>query len=252
MSDLSPYPPVPPEVGRPRNAGQRPQGKQGTPPRSRFRRSRKVLIVKIVLPLSAVALVGLVFAWPQLQSDNEDFRLDATTPVSDGQSAKPQVLNPRLSGVDEDGQPFEVTADIATAVVSEEGREVYYLTRPNADISLSGGAWVALSAAEGVYEAATEILTLRDGVSLFHDSGVEFQTESARILMAQNAAESDQPVHGFGEFGEIRSAGIRIIDGGNRIVFTGPAQLLLVGSDRDIFARRTAPPTEEVATQAER
>lgn len=234
-------PPVPESPNRsymasdPRSA-QRGVGRLGN--RSGFRRSRKVLIIKFALPLIAVGLVGLVLTWPQLQSGDEDFRLDATTNAGDARNAKPQVLNPRLSGIDKDGQPFEITADIGTQTVGDNGAEIYYLTRPKADMALSGGSWVALSANDGVYEVAAEVLVLRGGVSLFHDSGVEFQTDEARIMMGERAALSDVPVFGFGEFGEIEAEGFRILDHGDRIVFTGPARLLLAneGANPFVFA----------------
>jgi lipopolysaccharide export system protein LptC len=216
--------------------GQPPRADNRAIKKSRFKRSRKVLFIKVLLPLIAVGLIGVVLAWPQLQTEDEDFRLEATSAITDANSTRPQVLNPRLSGVDEDGQPFEITADIGTAATGESGEEIYYLTKPKADISLNGGAWLALSAADGVYESAGEVLILRKGVSLFHDSGVEFQTESARILMADKSAEGDDPVHGFGDFGEIRSQGFRILDRGDKIVFTGRTDLLLTGRGSTLLA----------------
>lgn len=210
--------------------------------KSRFRRSRKVLVFKIALPLVAAGLVGLVLAWPQLQSDDDQWALErSTTITSDTANSRPQVLNPRLSGVDQDGQPFEITADIGTAAVGENGEEIYYLTQPRASLSLNGGAWVALDAADGIYEPVSEILELKDGVSLFHDSGVEFQTESARILMGERTAEGDLPIHGFGDFGEITSAGgFRILDDGDRVIFLGKTNLLLNIKGSALFAGGSA------------
>ncbi len=206
---------------------------------SRFRRSRKVLVFKFALPLIAAGLVGLVLAWPKLQSGDDQWALERSSSiVSDtSNNARPQVLNPRLSGVDEDGQPFEITADIGTAAIGETGDEIYYLTQPRADLSLNGGSWVALNAADGIYEPVAAVLLLKDGVSLFHDSGVEFQTEEARILMGERTAEGDLPVHGFGDFGEINSEGFRILDQGERVVFLGKSSLLLNTNGSALFTR---------------
>lgn len=217
-------------------------------PRKRFQRRRKVLIVKFLLPLVAVGLIGLVLTWPQLNSDDEDFLIDVGPSISD-QNAKPQVLNPRLTGVDENGQPFEITADIGTTTVSAEGTEVYFLTRPKADVVLNDGGWVALTAADGTFDANAEVLKLRDGVHLFHDSGIEFQTEEAVIMMADRSAEGTHRIFGFGDFGEIEADGFKILDRGDRIVFNGNARLLIADDGATFFGQPSSAPSDEVAVE---
>lgn len=219
----------------PPNAGGEATPSQQKRHRSRFRRSRKVLIVKVTLPLAAISLIAVILAWPYLRPGDDEFILDTKLPV-ETRSANPQVLNPRLSGFDENGQPFEITADIGTATVGEDGDEIYYLTKPKADIALNGGAWIALTASDGIYEPRSEVLTLREGVSLFHDSGVEFTTETARIMMGERAAEGNMPVFGIGDFGEIEAEGFRIVDQGDRVIFTGKTRLLLINNGTLLFA----------------
>ena len=114
----------------------------------------------------------------------------------------------------------------------EDGRELYRLDRPKADITLGDGSWVALTAKDGLYRREDRVLRLRGGVSLFHDSGTEFITETALVDLAGHAAEGDERVRGHGPFGLLESEGFRILERGDRIVFTGKSTLTLFRSDR--------------------
>ncbi len=191
-----------------------------------FRPSRFVMTLKFLLPAAAVAILSLVVLWPRLQETEDPFRLDVTAIGPTG-NAKPQVLNPRLTGVDENSQPFQITADIGSTVIAEDGREIYHLEQPKADISMDDGTWMALMASDGIFEPDEKILTLRNGVSLFHDSGAQFVTETARIDMDDRSAFGDDQVEGHGPFGELTSEGFRVVNGGGTIIFTGKARLVL-------------------------
>lgn len=181
--------------------------------------------MKYLLPGLAFAMLVLVAVWPRLSPDENRFRIDIAA-VGPAGGAKPQVLNPSLVGTDSAARPFRVTADLGSRSIKEgTGGEVYDLTNPKADIVLSDGSWVALTATDGRFEAESNTLFLVGNVNLFHDQGYEFLTPSARVDLETSTASGDEPVKGQGPFGILDAQGFRVFDSGDRVLFLGPASL---------------------------
>ena len=180
--------------------------------------------MKYLLPGLAFALLVLVAVWPRLSPDEDRFRIDLEA-VGPAGGAKPQVLNPRLQGIDSAARPFQVTADFGARGDAAIGGEIYDLTNPKADIVLADGSWVALTANDGRFEADTNTLHLTGDVNLFHDQGYEFTTTAAQVDLVTSTASGDQPVNGQGPFGILDAEGFRVFDSGNRVLFIGPARL---------------------------
>lgn len=203
-------------------------------PRSRrggFGRSRFVATTKYILPGLATLLLLAVVAWPEFSSDEDRFRIpQAVGPIG---TSRPQVLNARVLGVDAKSRPFQITAD-TSALKNDEGREFYLLEQPKADIVLEDGSWVALTAIDGEYEEATRFLYLVGNVNVFHDAGHEFSTPRARFNLGDRSASGNDPVEGQGPLGTLQSEGFRIFDGGDRVLFTGKAEMKVYRSARDV------------------
>ena len=192
--------------------------------RSGFARSRIVATMKYLLPGLAFAMLVLVAVWPRLHPDTDRFKIDIAA-VDPAGGSKPQVLNPRLQGIDSAKRPFQVTADLGSRGLDSMGGEVYDLTNPTANIVLRDGSWIALNADDGKFESASNVLYLAGNVTLFHDQGYEFQTTTAQVHLEDSSASGDDPVSGQGPFGILNANGFRVFDSGDRILFLGPATL---------------------------
>ncbi len=203
-------------------------------PRSRrggFGRSRFVATMKYILPGLATLLLVAVIVWPEFSSDDDQFRIpQAVGPIG---TSRPQVLNARVMGIDSKSQPFQITAD-TSALKNNGEREFYLLEQPKADIVLQDGSWVALTAVDGEYEEDTKFLYLVGNVNVFHDAGHEFSTPKARFNLGNRSASGNDPVEGQGPLGTLQSEGFRIFDGGDRVLFTGKAEMLVYRSARDL------------------
>ncbi|MEK9660841.1 MAG: LPS export ABC transporter periplasmic protein LptC [Alphaproteobacteria bacterium] len=173
-----------------------------------------------------MSLLGLVVAWPELMPGDDRIEIDFAA-VGPSGGPKPQVLNPRVLGIDAQSRPFTITADLGSRTQTDDGRDVYLFDQPKADITLKDGSWVAVTSESGRYEENTQTLFLHDNVNLFHDSGYEFTTEAARFDVARDEASGDEPVHGQGPFGTLDSEGFRVLEGGERIIFTGKARMTI-------------------------
>ena len=191
------------------------------------RHSRRVALLKRVLPAIGVSLLLLIAVWPRLLPLWERMRF--AFPAIDPREARElQMVNPRYSGVDREGRPFVVTAAVGRQVPDRQ--DLMSLQAPRADLKTHGGADVVVTAVTGVYQSQTQLLDLFGKVMLVHQNGTSFLTETARVDAAKNTAEGSDPVAGHGPSGEVKAQGFRIFDKGDTILFTGKSDLALKGA----------------------
>jgi len=186
--------------------------------------SRFVTLMKVVLPAIALALVLLVWAWPHLQGKDLRFRIGFSG-LAATEAEDPSMVNPRYVGTDKNQQPFSITADLAKTRAADSSN--VELEMPKGDMMLKDGSWLVLTAESGLYERASKTLDLTGAVTLFHDTGYEIRTQSARVDLEDGSAEGQQPVHGQGPFGDLQSDGFRLIEKGETIFLTGKSKVVL-------------------------
>lgn len=180
--------------------------------------------LKLGLPSIAAILIGVVAIWPQINPRNDRIPLGFAS-VSKDEIDQLRMVKPRYIGIDARNQPYALTADTATQV--GKGTNIVELEQPKADITLKNGSWVALTAESGTFSQAQHIIQLTDNVNLFHDAGYDFRTNSAYIDLAAGTAYGQDPVEGQGPFGNIKAQGFRVIDRGERVIFTGKAKMII-------------------------
>ncbi len=187
------------------------------------RRHRLVQAMKLLLPLVATGLLGLLLLWPELEGN------DGRLSFRRGPAVVPEALQlvaPRFQGIDDLGRPYTVTARVARQVGQEE---LMLLDRPQADILLNDGAWVYIEANNGRYDKPAQHLDLEGDVRIFHDSGLLFRTEEASLQIDQGSADGDRSTWAQGSFGTIQSEGFELRDRGAVMIFTGKAHAVLEG-----------------------
>ena len=182
---------------------------------SLLRRSRFVRFMKVALPLAAVAMVTMVIAWPQMRAQDPGFRLSYA--AVDVGKVEPSMATARFHGTDRDKRPFRVTADTATQDPNERGRVL--LDHLTADLPMSDGSWMSLSARSGVYRESQRQLSLSGDLSMFTERGYEFHGHSAEIDFNAGTLMSDEKVWGQGPFGLVNANGLRVLESGERIHF---------------------------------
>ncbi|MBL8838169.1 MAG: LPS export ABC transporter periplasmic protein LptC [Alphaproteobacteria bacterium] len=199
----------------------------GPPRRASRWYSRFVLGLKIVLPLGAVALIGLIFSF----REQAPSRRNQTADIQREVLANSQMVNPRFRGIDDQGQPFSLSADFA--IPSTRNPNVTDLVQPKGDITRNDGSWVALSAERGAYDRRDRVLDLGGHVSIFHDQGYEMVTSQMRVDMPSGVAVGNEPVFGQGPDTEFQGAGFRLEERGARVVLTGDSRVVIFGSMAD-------------------
>jgi lipopolysaccharide export system protein LptC len=240
-----PGPPQPgqPQPGQPQPGQPQPgQPQPGPPPLpSQARRigpprrasrwySRFVATMKIVLPLTALAMVGVMLAWPQIFPAVS--RLGAAIgAIGVEELSRSRMVKTRFRGVDDQGQPFSLAADVASP--SPRGAELTDLENPRGDLTRSDGSWIALTAENGVYDRARRQLDLGGRVTVFHDQGYEVRTTRMHLDMATSVVQGDQAVTGQGPDTEFEAEGFRIEDRGARVFLTGQSRVVIYRQSED-------------------
>lgn len=193
------------------------------PPR-RSRQGRLARFARIALPLFALGLAGLIFAWSRINPIIERIHISDTEETPE-QIDSVTMENARFAGVDAQNRIFNVTA--ARAIQSATDNNHIDLQQPKADIVLSSGARVAIRSETGGLQRDTQMLDLAGDVKLTQNEDYEFHTAKARIDLKGRTAAGDAPVEGRGPQGEIHAEGFAILDGGARVMFRGHARALL-------------------------
>lgn len=184
--------------------------------------SRFVRTMRLMLPLAAAGLIGLVIAWPDVEDTFEAIPKENILPQNIGQN---ELINPEFKSRDEKAQPYVVTA--SRAFQSARDMNIILLETPEADITLNSGAWLAAKADDGVYRQEAENLILNGNVRLFHDKGYEMTTERMLVDLLNRKAVSDRPVYGQGPAGTIEASGFQAVSDTNHLIFTGPVKLVM-------------------------
>jgi lipopolysaccharide export system protein LptC len=218
-------------------------------PRHIDRYSRRVALLRRLLPVVGVALLALVAIWPRLGPLLESVRFGF--PVIDLREAHElRMLNPRYAGVDRYNRPYIVTSAIGRQASNRD--DLMSLERPRAEMTMHNGALVVVTAATAMYQSQAQLLDLFGDVNLVHENGTRFVTNTAHVDVAADSAVGNDPVTGHGPSGDITAQGFRVLDRGNTIVFTGDSNLLLKGTKPSAHPAASPPtlPADVVETAA--
>jgi lipopolysaccharide export system protein LptC len=190
------------------------------------RYSRRVALLKRMLPAVGIALLLLVATWPRLLPLLRSG--PGAVPTIDLRQARElTMIDARFAGVDRQGRPYVVTAAVARQLPSN--KDLLALEQPRAELTVRPGTRITMTAASGIYQSAVALLDLFGGVELIREDGTHFRTRRAHLDLSAKTARGGDPVEGRGPAGKIAGQGFRIFDKGNTILFAGKAKAVLNG-----------------------
>ncbi len=189
--------------------------------------SRFVGLMKVVLPATAAALLGLIVAWPKLAPRDAAFKL-AFANFNLKSVDTLSMTKPRYYGTDDKNLPFTITAKVGTQV--DPQTLVVALQEPVANLTERDGSTVVVNSDVGFFRQKDGTLDLMGHVDLHQDKGYEVHTESARIEVGPGNAAGDEPTNARGPAGTVEGEGFRLWNHGRTILFTGKAKAVLVTS----------------------
>jgi lipopolysaccharide export system protein LptC len=188
------------------------------------RRSAVVTISKKLLPLAGVALLIALGLAPSWHSGPDKERVSYHVGKTNGKDGS-RMQGARYHGVDQQGQPFTITAGNAI----QQGPDNLALTRPVGDITLKSGAWLELRSDTGMFNQKSQILNLAGNVTLYRNDGTTVTTSKAAINLQSGNAHGTAPTDVQGPFGTLHADhGFVLANRGAEITFNAPAILTLV------------------------
>lgn len=212
----------------------RPKPAAGKPPGPRWSGrntySAFVQLLKFALPVVAILLIALMIFWQKIVP-NPKFLLPDVGELSADMARNLTMTKPRFDGLDDQGRPYTVTAE--TALQADGSGDVVDLVQPKADMTMDNGTWMALSAEQGRYDRAGDMLYLDGQVNLFQDRGFELRTPSATIDFKSGVANGDQGIEGQGPSGLLNAEGFEVRNRGGIIIFTGKSHLTVLPETSD-------------------
>lgn len=182
--------------------------------------------LRYILPIAALVLVAIFFINTRSGGGDDAFLddfadLNATT--QNLSSVKPQ-----FSGVDNRGNPYEITADAANQ--RQDSREMVELTKPRA-VTAGDGDQSVVEADAGVFNTDAKTLLLKDGVTFEREIGRDnyvLRSTAATVSIDDQTVVTEEGVKGDGPGGSTLSA--KTMQADNRsgaVVFEGDVSMRL-------------------------
>lgn len=190
-----------------------------------IRHSRVVYTLKFLLPALAAGLLALTVSWPLIHGQEGGLiNLPATVKDKDD----PNMVNPKIYGMDKDNQPYSVTAKTAF----QQSARVIAFDQVAGELALSGGSWIAVLAGKGVLDMEKKLLSLSGEVVTYVNGkdgdSFEITTSEVNADLTSKILEGDKPVSVVSNIGSFSGQGFRYDKAQGKIIFKGPVKLRIV------------------------
>lgn len=186
------------------------------------RRSKNIIFLRKFLCVSLVIMVATLLTWPHI----EEFLNYTSSGESESLkkfSLHNKIHQPSMYSYDKDQRPFNINADSAEHITSEE----LNLEKPFSKHLLQSGVKVEINGQKGHFHQKTKLLNYKENVKLTTSSGYEFTTSSALVDTNNKKVSGSETIVGKGPSGDIIADGFIIENGGDTIHFTGKSTLTL-------------------------
>ncbi len=187
-----------------------------------MRYTRFVTRMKRVTALSAFAVVFAVLAFFFLARAPRHLPLSFETLGALKNDLA--MVSPRLSGVDDNGNPFVITAKLAVQDPKNGKRAT--LQGIEADLTTPQG-WLNARAGHGHVDMEANALTLDGGIDVFTDSGYTLHTERADVDLKRNIISGSQEISGQGPRGSLRADRFRYDHAASHLTLEGHVKTVI-------------------------
>ena len=179
------------------------------------RHSRRVRVLKFVLPVAAIVVSGLFLGYSLLSPTGSDLiDLDSAS-IEDGNLV---MHNPSLNGFTSENLPYSMKAALARQPIGSDDGPIA-LEKIEATMPIDEEHTATINAGGGTYDRQNNTLSLSDTITVTMSSGIVARLQSAEVDIASSDLKTDDPV-------EIELDGMRVqantfhaTDGGSKLIF---------------------------------
>ena len=176
-------------------------------------RSRRVQLLRRVLPVAIIVLAGGTVSWIVLRSVISDVER------KQGATREVTLEKSRFLGQDAQGRSFVVGFEKAVRD-ADTGR--FRLVGPALRLNLGGRKVTTLTADGGVYDEAAKTVTIGPNVRISDGgSGFTLVTPEAVVNTSTGVVTGSKGVEGSGPLGTVTASSYAIYEQGERVVFSG-------------------------------
>lgn len=189
-----------------------------------LRHSGRVRLLRRMIPVGAVAVIGLVGFWAWY----EPFKIlpgNVSVGAVTMNGTKVTMELPKLSGFKKDNRPYQVTARWAEQDIKTPS--IIGLREVKAKIALQDRSMADVEALTGVYNSQTETMSLKDDVHVRTESGYDVRMHSAEIEFKGGNVRTPDPVSVRFNGGTIDARSLEMYDNGQRVIFNGRVKTVM-------------------------
>jgi lipopolysaccharide export system protein LptC len=185
-----------------------------------------VKFMKGALPMAALALgiAVLVYAIQPRDTGRLAMTFERLGRVQDDLA----MIKPRLSGVDDDGMPFVVTA--SRAIQEARGSDRVRLDDVAAEVNLKDGTQLHVTAAKGIVDTKTHVLEVSGGMRMLSADGYDVRTASAVADLKSGTVRGDRGIDARGKFGHITAQQFALNRESRQLLFSGNVHMVIDAS----------------------
>jgi lipopolysaccharide export system protein LptC len=219
------------------SAGTRQDGDQQF--RAAQRHSRRVHLLRRAIPAGTLALFGVVV----IATWFNPLGMLAKLPIDTGKllvsGTKITMEAPRLAGFTRDARPYEFTARAAAQDITKP--DVLELKDIHATIEMQDKAHMEMTAASGIYDTKSDVLTLTDNIHLSSSAGYSGRLSNAVVDVRKGDVVTDHPVEVTLLNGTLNANRLEVVNNGELLRFDGGVAMNLMLNQSDSNAAATNP-----------
>jgi lipopolysaccharide export system protein LptC len=193
--------------------------------RAAKRHSRRVQVLRWVLPSAALGGLGLIalVVWV------DPLRFYRDLPIEFGRITitdnKLTIEAPKLTGFTQDRRPYSVTAASAAQDLSQSN--IIELTGIHGQVELANRGETDMRAKSGVYDMKAGNLQLNGGIEIGATGGYQIWLTDALVEVRKGHIVTRNPVKAVFPDGSLEARRLEIFDHGDRVRFDGGVTMVL-------------------------
>ncbi len=189
------------------------------------RHSRHVRILRIAIPVGVVLCLLVIVIATFFNPLRFLYKLPADIGTLVVSGTKITMEAPRLAGYTRDSRAYELTARAAAQDLSKP--ELVELKDIKAKLDMQDRSSMQMSAAGGLYNAKSEMLTLGPDILLWSSTGYEGRLSEAQIDIRKGSIVSDKPVAVKMLKGTLNANNLEVVDAGDVVRFGGGVAMVV-------------------------
>ena len=178
------------------------------------RHSRVVRRLKLLLPLTALTIASVFFAYSYVLPPEGVSAGAESAAFSEG---KLVMANPKLEGFTKDNKPYLMTATRATQDFDQQG--IVDLERISARMPIEADNWAQVEADSGIYDRTANTIQLNTNVRVTTTNGMVAKLQAAFLDIDKGMLKSDDPVDIQMKGSRITSDAMTVLENGRVVVF---------------------------------